>query len=723
MDTIIYTHRKTRLNFTNGCCGSGKSHSISELIAKRSSVRVQVCVGLTVELLKQWREMLVNAGCPESRISTIYTEQQNCEPVTKRINQWLDNHQDYPGILLITHKGFDLISEQDHHLDFALISKDEIDLYIDEMPSGFHISKLKAHKIPDLIKSRLKLGQRVSKCADGDYVALVEPVSSTLLQEELKNESHLFPSDNKDLSRFAKLMHSVLDRKERVMILESQWEKIGSFVERDDKSGAATEFLIFQNPAQFRGYHSVNFISADVETSLFTDIVNYHHGFRWNKLALQLVNDGNHTPEMLQRVKIYHVLDDDERFNSKEFLKNNGDFVDSQFIAGLKAIGSNKFGICSNNFRLVDEMPNRPIFAIGGHEVISSKSHGMNNYSHLDALVYDIAINMSPVVNKMLHSFGIDTFQDMNVNTLYQVAMRTSLRNPVATKDVNILVVDKPSAYGLAEKLGGGQVRPISDLIGTHGGFQHQLEQSTSRPRDNGLQPGGARPQEQVTTLAAGVEGATGASLGDTSSLVGNEDFQMRIIPNAPKTRSLNISKASPFRCIANYSHLDPGCSASFLTTKPLSRKLEISKVNDTFELKNSFIQKSKDKIATHFIPCNFQYVHHRSRWKRDRIEFVQSNMAVFEVSKADFKKDELQKLFNPKRGKKAFLLGENTDRFQLVFLLKDAVSSSIELQALAKPIAEILGNDVATVSKCEFFDCYEEFNCGKNRDILRHGL
>ena len=281
MDTNIYTHRKTRLNFTNGCCGSGKSQSISELIAKRSSDRVQVCVGLTVELLKQWRDMLVHAGCPESRITTIYTEQPNCDPVTKRINQWLDNHQDYPGILLITHKGFDLISEQDHHLDFGLISKDEIDLYIDEMPSGFHVSKLKAHKIPDLIKSRLKLGQRVSKCADGDYVALVEPVSSTLLQDELKNESHLFPSDNKDLSRFAKLMHSVLDRKERVMILESQWEKIGSFVDRDDKSGAATEFILFQNPAQFRGYHSVNFISADVETSIFTDVVNYHHGFKW----------------------------------------------------------------------------------------------------------------------------------------------------------------------------------------------------------------------------------------------------------------------------------------------------------------------------------------------------------------------------------------------------------------------------------------------------------
>ncbi len=715
MDTDIYTDRKTRLNFTNGCCGSGKSRSISELIAKRSSVRVQVCVALTVELLKQWREMLVHAGCPESRITTIYTEQPNCDPVTKRINQWLDNHQDYPGILLITHKGFNLISEQDHHLDFGLISKDEIDLYIDEMPSGFHISKLKAHKIPDLIKSRLKLGQRVSKCADGDYVALVEPVSSTLLQEELKNESHLFPSDNKDLSRFAKLMHSVLDRKERVMILESQWEKIGSFVERDDKSGAATEFLIFQNPAQFCGYHSVNFISADVETSIFSDVVNYRHGFKWKKLALQLVNDGNHTPEMLQRVKIYHVLDDDERFNSKEFLKNNGDFVDSQFVAGLKTIGSNKFGICSNNFRLVEKMSDRPIFAIGGHEEISSKSHGMNNYSHLDALVYDIAINMSPVVNKMMSSFGIDTYQDFNVNTLYQVAMRTSLRDPVATNEVNILVVDKRSAHGLAEKLGGGQVRPISDLIGTHGGFQHQLEQPI-------IEPSGEATSREAQTLATGVEGA-GGQAPDTSSLVRNEDFQMRIIPNAPKTRSLNISKASPFRCIANRSHLDAGCSASFFTTKPLSRKLDINRVNDTFELKNSFIHKSKDKIATHFIPCNFQYVHHRSRWKRDRIEFVQSNMAVFEVSKADFKKDELLKLFNPKRGKKAFLLGENSTHFQLVFLLKKAVSSSSELQVLTTPISEILGNEVATVSKCEFFDCYEEFNCGKSRDIIRHGL
>lgn len=715
MTTNIYTHRKTRLNFTNGCCGSGKSHSISELIAKRSSVRVQVCVGLTVELLKQWREMFINTGCPESRITTIYTEQPNCEPVTKRINQWLDNHQDYPGILLITHKGFDLISEQDHHLDFGLISKDEIDLYIDEMPSGFHISKLKAHKIPELIKSRLKLSQRVSKCADGDYVALVEPVSSTLLQDELKKESHLFPSDNKDLSRFAKLIHSVLDRKEWVMILESQWDKIGSFVDRDDKSGAATEFLIFQNPTQFRGYHSVNFISADVETSIFSDVVNYHHGFKWKKLALQLVNDGNHTPEMLQRVKIYHVLDDDERFNSKEFLKNNGDFVDSQFVAGLKAIGSNKFGICSNNFRLVDDMPNRPIFAIGGHEVISSKSHGMNNYSHLDALVYDIAINMSPVVNKMLYSFGIDTFQDMNVNTLYQVAMRTSPRNPMATNDVNILVVDKPSAYGLAEKLGGGQIQPISDLIGTHGRFQHQLGQ----PR---IEPSGEATSREAQTLAAGVEGA-GGQAPDTSSLVRNEDFQMRIIPNAPKTRSLNISKSSPFRCIANHSHLDLGCSASFCSTKPLSRKLEINRVNDTFELKNSFIQKSKDKIATHFIPCDFELICHESRFKHSQCELVQSNMAVFEVDKTNFNKSEILKLFNPKRGKKAFLIGENPDRFQLVFLLKNAVSSSSQLHALTKPIAEILGAAVVAVCKYEFFDCYEEFNCGKSRDIIRHGL
>merc|ERR1711916_335284 len=198
------------------------------------------------------------------------------------------------------------------------------------------------------------------------------------------------------------------------------------------------------------------------------------------------------------------------------FLKNNGDFIDSQFVAGLKAIGANKFGICSNNFRLVEEMPNRPIFAIGGHEVISSKSYGMNNYSHLDALVYDIAINMSPVVNKMLHSFGIDTYQDFNVNTLYQVAMRTSLRNPTATNDVNILVVDKRSAYGLAEKLGGGQVRPISDLIGTHEGFQHQLEQPIIEPR-------GKATSREAQTLAAGVEGATGAPLGDTSSLVRNE--------------------------------------------------------------------------------------------------------------------------------------------------------------------------------------------------------
>lgn len=632
MDTNIYTHRKSRLNFTDGCCGSGKSHSISELIAKRSTVRVQVCVALTVELLKQWREMLVNAGCPESRIKVIYTE-SNTKSVLDRFDDWQNAVENNPHVLLITHRAFELISEQDFRLDFGIVSKSDIDLYFDEMPSGFNISKLKAHKIPELITSRLQLGQHVSQCSDGDYVRMVEPIDAKKLQTELNKESHMFPSDSEDLSKFVKLMHSVLERKTHVMVLESQWNKIGDFVEREDKSGAATEFLLFQNPAQFRGYQSVNFISADVETSIFTDIVNYHHGFKWNQIALQLRNDGNHTAEMLERVKIHHVLDDDEKINSMEFLKHNGDFVDEKFIAGLKAIGVNQFGICSNNFRSVEKMSDRPIFAIGGHEEISSKSHGMNNYSHLDALVYDIAINMSPVVNKMMSSFGIDTYHDMNVNTLYQVAMRTSLRDPVATNEVNILVVDKRSAYGLAEKLGGGQVRPISDLIGTNGRFQHKLGHSTSKPS-------GKATSREAHTLAAGVEGATELKLDSTSSLVGNEDLQMRIIPNALKAADLyeeeknKNSKATSFRCIANNSHLDSGCSASFFTTKPLSRKLEINQVNDTYELKTAFIQKSENKSITHFIPCNFQYVHHRSRWRRDRIEFVQSNMAMFDLQR-----------------------------------------------------------------------------------------
>ena len=487
MDTSIYNTFKPQLlpplGYIQADCGTGKSYQTIEQVIHHSRFNVQLVVCNTIKLLKQWECDLLSRGIDPSRVYTFHSK--NCSNVNQVVTDTIlkftgvkktktekettysfvsscEDSGSCPIILFpfatllnlnFTIPDFDNPGE---YIDLNRRIRQQCHLWIDELPNLDERREVWAKNNPSEITDWLLLGKKVSDCRTesggkriDDSLHRVEATNPEQLKTEMWQKSQNYNKEHR------LLLQSVLSSNETVYIKKSQWDLMGSRLDKkDDEDGGGTYFLSVLNKRLLSGWNSCNFISADFDRSKFSHWFKNSRFTPHNATRSKLRNGGNHHPDLLKRVRIVYAMPDDEkRTNSTKYLESHGEVLDQKFIREVKKLGQ-PFLLCTNTKRDKD----REIRKIEGCRVITSAEHGNNSFSTYNVLVFDCALRSQPKHEAVLSTLGFDRrtlHTDMVLNSLYQTTCRTSIRDDSSNEVVTIFCMERSSAHDLANRLSG----------------------------------------------------------------------------------------------------------------------------------------------------------------------------------------------------------------------------------------------------------------------------
>jgi len=733
---------KPQYRFLDGATASGKSSVVCSHIRKFIGYRNQIIVCEKVELLEEWRTKLQAKDIPCDLIAG--------DGAVKDVDHWFNTHNIYigTGILLCTQAAIMSVGR--------VSMKHECDVFFDELPPVRNVIADKFHTCAAVIKEQLKLGSVVKRFTtefiddDGwrkrnqpDSLRRVLPNDRKELKKYLKSSSNIITDSQKDL------FSTVLSQNHDVYVKELAFQRLGVVKANSDdrEHRGETTFVVMTNDHAFKGWGSCTVISSDYELSIFKHCIGNRLGFKRHEfLHCRLNNRGQHPDSWIERTKFNYMIHPDEKagLNSLFWLEHERGRNSIELDKRLKRVirSDEQVLLCTNVSRSKRRFAKQPYVT-----VVTSKDIGVNEYSDRTTVVFDAALNERCESESILKLLGIDldTIRlDGIFNVAYQVVSRGNLRTNRAGDAVNLYFADKLTCNYVMSRFANkvGQVanvrhvgddsyqpvnvvpilrnveysnrfksrlrRRIKHFSGGKDGFLHQLEQSTLEPRE-------ARPRRQVTTLVAGVEGVTGATLGDTFSSVASG------IDSIP-CKSGTYGEMVSFHGGINIE------SPPKLTISDLPTKSDWLAYRQFDEFGVQKLQKSKVRQFINRLLKNqiSQAISPIIQGER----FFYSNFAIFEFSANQCSKDEFIKAFNPlysdsKNCRVSFLIGEDEGVIQVIVLFKHPCASWTRYKQNLATIESGLGFglDVDQNRKYHLQRSFQGFNCGRSRDIQRHAL
>lgn len=738
----------TQHRFLDGATASGKSSVVCSHIRKFIGYRNQVIVCEKVSLLEEWQTKLQAKGIKCDLIAG--------DGAVKEVARWFITHNTNigTGVLLCTQTAIMSVGR--------VSMKHECDVFFDELPPVRNVISEKFHTSASVLKKYLKLGTVVKEFKADEYegrkrlrnqpdsLNKVAPKSRPKLKECLKTSSDILTDSQSDLFKY------VMSENYDVYVKRKTFEKLGKVkVNSDDrKHRGETTFVVMTNDRAFKGWGSCTIISSDYQLSLFKHWIGDHLGFKRHELLhCRLNNRGQHPDAWIERTKFNYLIHPNEKggLNSRFWLEQdrskNSDELDKRLT---RVISDNEqVLLCTNVSRSKRRLSKQPNVT-----VITSKDIGVNEFSNRTTVVFDAALNERPEAESILKLLGIDldTMRlDGIFNIAYQVVSRGNLRTNRAGEVVNLYFADKPTCdyvmSRFANKVGQvANVRHVGDdsyqavnvvpilgnieysnrfksrlrkrirrFGGGKNGFLHQLEQSTLGTRDNGLQPGGARPRKQVATLVTGVRGNAGGQAPDMSPF-GTGEIDLT------SYESRGYGSNGQFSMGASIEQPQK-LTISELPTK--SDWLAYHTV-DRFGVQN--YQKSKVRQFINKVLKNQISQPINPIIQGDR--FFYSNFAIFEFSADQCSKKEFIKTFSPlysdnKNRKVSFLISEDGGTIQVMVFFKSPCASWTRYKQKLATIESGLGFglDVDQNRRYHLQEGFEAFNCGRSRDLERHAL
>lgn len=773
----------TDFRFLDGATACGKSSAVCSHIRRFVGYRNQIIVCEKVELLEEWQTKLQANGIKCDLIAG--------DGAITEVNRWLNTHNDLigTGVLLCTQAAI-----------FALENismKNECDVFFDELPPVRNVIAEKFHTSASVLKKHLKLGSVIAKCKTDVYQGTRrlrnQPDSlNTIESKDWGKLKYFMQGADKILTKEQKdLFNAVLNQNYDVCAKKRTFRKMGSAkLNRDDRiNNGEITFVVMTNERVFTGWHSCTVISSDYELSMFKHWIGDRLGFRRHDLLhCRLNNRGQHPDSWIERTKFNYLIHPDEKsgLNSRFWLEQdrcrNGDELDKRLT---RVIGHDEqVLLCTNVSR-----SKRKLSKQQNVTVITSKDIGVNEFSDRNTVVFDAALNERPEAESILKLLGFDLEAmrlDGIFNVAYQVASRANLRTNRAGEVVNLYFADKTTCdyvmSRFANKVGQvANVRHVGDSSfqavnvvpilgnveysnrfksrlrkrirrfgGGKNGFLHQLGYSILETTTNGLtegQTGGGRPRDQVTTWAAGVEGATGASLGDTSSFVNSEidkntyksgsyGSNVDFLGSSDKT-SKKFQKNSFFEnpdiCKNTYESSTYGANVDF----SMVASIEHPQISDLPTLSDWFawrgvggqkIQKSKVRQFINGVLKNQISQPINPIIQGDR--FFYANFAIFEFSADQCSKKEFIRKFNPhysdsKNRKVSFLISSERGTIQVMVFFKSPCASWRRYSENVAFFESKLGIklDVDQNRYYRLQAAFEGFNCKEKIHLKRHAL
>ncbi|WP_299773013.1 DEAD/DEAH box helicase family protein [uncultured Pseudoteredinibacter sp.] len=476
--------------YRNSDTGTGKTTQ-AYIDIKNNLIHInQVIVCTKISLLQQWKEGLIKAGVNEGMITLIAGDGSN-KPVVSRIEKWFEtNAKSYEGsfgnVLLVTFAGITSLQNLERNQKYCC------DILFDEIPDVIRSHAVKMNPYGNQIKDMFQLGPKIQDVITTETVRdeSREPIldaRGSPKRREIKDSVHILKLKNPSEFRrnFNKLKHNYEDGMRDFLqsfanpfyvhfIKRSVFEQSGEMYEKlGDDSQGNTVVLSALKRKLFVGWHSCAIMSADWNYSItgawLTRALKLP--FREDRSARKkLENRGRHSSDLINRIKFVYVRDPEKHpgVNSKRYLGDYGERVDNELMKLLEEVNSPEFLLCTNNNR----KSNRQIIDLPNCVLVSPRDEGSNGYMGINTFIADVALNLPPEIAALYNALGIPEelqYQAITLNTLYQIASRTSLRDRSNNDEVTIVVMDRKAAIYLAQRFTSGrggvaQIRHISEI-------------------------------------------------------------------------------------------------------------------------------------------------------------------------------------------------------------------------------------------------------------------
>lgn len=309
-------------------------------------------------------------------------------------------------------------------------------------------------------------------------------------------------------------------------------------------------------------------------------------------------------------------------------------------------------------------------------------SHGLNRYAHIHQIYFSPALNNQPKHTAMLVDLGFDKYfikQATSYEVAHQALMRTSLRNPKSTDPVTAIVVDKATAYALAELFPHCQV-------GAFDGYLKKVKALSSVER---------QCQGRLKKLIA---------LRELNSVVNHLPSSDALLPEITTWEKLNTKSSLIENRIQNFPNktpdfLDLSLGISYMSS--IYNKAVLSMDSSPME----FVKTMQSIHTNHIISKKdenllFNGVSYKTQQSRslDNVEFA--SLVIIDVDNGDLSPEKFKEIFT-KHHKHSFFMcnsfsrsAEKPNNYRAIFFIDQVVNDDIyrDIQAYIHRIVARFG-------------------------------
>lgn len=408
--------------------GDGKTFQMVKFIAKKSlddRSYNAIYVVPTIELGKQVFDSFITYGL--TNVIFPNSKETNYElNIKKRVQKLTARNTNDGKIIIITKAAFLL----NLHID----NKHKYELFIDEIIPA---DTAKEYKVPYTYNEILKW---IQPCTN--------QTSANLLQLELKdiNEAEILVAEEEDtLNKALVDLVKTFFEPVNVYTLTDHWDNL--------KNGDKKRLLLMPvlTPELFTGYKSVTIAGDNVESSILIEYFKTHFNVKVETHKEICAHLRNSTGLTNKNGNITYLSDMDSTKYMTQ-LETNG-------VKNLEILDQLALKVLSNDEQFLFVPNNRDknsIIEKQEHCIkIPVESQGINSYQNVNQIFVKCSLNKEPDHCKMIeYLLGQQFVKSHSVDKIFQLVMRTSLRNVDSFAPVNIVVVDKQTAKMLQKRLG-----------------------------------------------------------------------------------------------------------------------------------------------------------------------------------------------------------------------------------------------------------------------------
>ena len=456
------------IHYVDGLCGSGKTHSLSRYISQQWDHGSKYMIITPSKKLADQIYKQLNEGYVIENISLIHSDNSS-NVVTDIMNTIKTINLMGKGIIICTQQVFPRIPHFEHKGSWTLIV-DEIpnieDYYSPSLPYNYDLVtkylEIDEEITPTLYRLKLKANESDLDPDAQNVIPFKGKETAQASARSFVNRS----ADSIDVIIKPILQHML--QHHACFTHKEHWDKIVINQQvTSDKSVDMTHgnasnklyFLTLLQPEVYLGFDKVIMMGANFEQSL---LFKYWHDYK--HVEFEVCNP-------IKNQLRYDCYQNGYRLTITYFQEENwSKYSGHKLIEGVtreayfaRRVQEEMQGLSyvymSNKDSVVDFLTGTQIPVI---------SHGINDYMDIDHIYFAPALNRQPMHSAMLNALGIDSIYITRASAheiAHQGIMRTSMRDPDATRPVTAFVPDRATAEELARQFPNCTIRAIDGAI------------------------------------------------------------------------------------------------------------------------------------------------------------------------------------------------------------------------------------------------------------------